>query len=120
MTVQDIVVDDNELNHAERAFLDAVLICHGILRQPSESDFKQAMRVMIAYAQQVEDNPPEGAPSVIVKRWLSQLSGEDRIKVAAAAFVKFGVTKPNIFQVRAAHRAVLGQDSSTDSSLTGP
>jgi hypothetical protein len=45
---------------------------------------------MIAYAQQVQDNPPEGAPSLIVKRWLVPLSNLDRIKVAAAAFVMFG------------------------------
>ena len=71
---------------------------------------------MIAYAQQVQDNPPEGAPSVIVKRWLSPLSGLDRIKIAAAAFAKFGVTKPNIFQVRAAHGEIFGQAQDSTSS----
>ena len=113
MTVPDIVAEDNELNRAERAFLEAVLACHAVREQPTESDFRRAMKVLIAYAQQVQDNPPEGAPSVIVKRWLSPLSGLDRIKIAAAAFVKFGVTKPNIFQVRAAHREIFGpaQDS---------
>ena len=104
MTVPDIVADESELNRAERAFLQAVLACHGVRGQPTESEFKRAMKVMIAYAQQVQDNPPEGAPSLIVKRWLSPLSNLDRVKVAAAAFVKFGATKPNIFQVRAAHR----------------
>lgn len=110
MTVPNIVADDSELNHAERAFLDAVLVCHGVHEQPTESDFSRAMKVMIAYAQQVQDNPPEGAPSLIIRRWLSPLSDQDRIKIAAAAFVKFGATKPSIFQVRAAHREVFGTD----------
>ncbi len=110
MTVPDIVVDDSDLNHAERAFLDAVLVCHGVREQPTESDFTRAMKVMIAYAQQVQDNPPEGAPSLIIRRWLSPLSDQDRIKIAAAAFVKFGATKPTIFQVRAAHREIFGTD----------
>jgi hypothetical protein len=109
-TVPNIVADDSELNHAEKAFLDAVLVCHGIREHPTESDFNRAMKVMIAYAQQVQDNPPEGTPSLIVRRWLSALSDQDRIKIAAAAFVKFGATKPTIFQVRAAHREVFGTD----------
>jgi hypothetical protein len=70
---------------------------------------------MIAYAQQVQDNPPEGQPSLIVKRWLAPLSNLERVKVAAAAFVMFGATKPNIFQVRAAHRQLCGVDGSFDS-----
>jgi hypothetical protein len=102
------VADDSELNRAERAFLEAVFTCHGVREQPTESDFRRAMRVMIAYAQQVQDNPPEGTPSLIVKRWLAPLSTLDRVKVAAAAFVKFGATKPSIFQVRAAHEAIFG------------
>ena len=104
MTVPDILVDDSELNHAEKAFLDAVLICHGVRERPTPADFKRAMKVMIAYAQQDQDNPPEGSPSAIIRHWLSPLSSQDRIRIAAAAFVKFGATKPNIFQVRAAHR----------------
>jgi hypothetical protein len=114
VTAPHIVVDDSELNRAEKAFLDAVLVCHGVLEQPTESDFKRAMKVMIAYAQQVQDNPPEGSPSQIIRRWLSPLSDQDRIKIAAAAFVKFGATKPSIFQVRAAHREVFGTDLDSD------
>ena len=120
MTVPDIVADDSELNLAERAFLEGVFACHGVGEQPTEADFRRAMKVMIAYAQQVQDNPPEGAPSVIVKRWLSPLSGLDRIKIAAAAFVKFGVTKPNIFQVRAAHRDIFGEAQQTASAGEAP
>lgn len=108
VTIPDMVVDDSELNDAEKAFLDAVLVCHGVRDKPSESEFRGALQVMIAYAQQVQDNPPEGAPSAIVKRWLSPLSDQDRVRIAAAAFVQFGATKPNIFQVRAAHRVVFG------------
>jgi hypothetical protein len=115
VTVSDIVADDSELSRAERAFLQAVLVCQEVREQPTESDLKRAMKVMIAYAQQVQDNPTEGAPSLIVKRWLSPLSTLDRILVAAAAFVMFGATKPNIFQVRAAHRALFGADGSADS-----
>ena len=115
MTVLDIVADDTELNRAERAFLEAVFICHGVREQPTESDFKRAMKVMIAYAQQVQDYPPEGAPSLIVKRWLSPLSSLERVKVAAAAFVKFGATTPNIFQVRAAHTEIFGPARDSDS-----
>jgi hypothetical protein len=110
VTVPNTVFDENELNRAERTFLQAVLLCHGVREQPTVSEFNRAMKVMIAYAQQVQDNPPEGAPSLIVRRWLSPLSDLDRIKIAAAAFVKFGTTKPNIFQVRAAHRDLFGKD----------
>jgi hypothetical protein len=74
------------------------------------------MKVMIAYAQQVQDNPPAGAPSLIVQRWLSPLSNLDRVKIAAAAFVKFGATKPNIFQVRAAQREIFGPALDSNSS----
>jgi hypothetical protein len=116
VTVSDIVADDSELSRAERAFLQAVLVCHAVREPPTESDLKRATRVMIAYAQQVQDNPPEGAPSLIVTRWLAPLSHLDRIKVAAAAFVMFGATKPNIFQVRAAHRVLFGADGSADSA----
>lgn len=110
MTVPHIVSDDSDLNHAERAFLDAVLVCHGVGGQPTESDFGRAMKVMISYAQQVQDNPPEGTPSLMIRRWLAPLSNLDRIQIAAAAFVMFGATKPNIFQVRAAHRELFGKD----------
>ena len=113
MTVSDNVVDDGELNRAHGAFLQAVLICHGVREEATESDVERATAVMIAYAQQVQDNPPEATPSLIVKRWLSPLSNLDRIKVAAAAFVMFGATKPSIFQVRAAHRQVFGADAPT-------
>jgi hypothetical protein len=114
VTVPDIVADDSELNRAEKAFLQAVWTCHGVREQPTEADFKRAMKVMIAYAQQVQDNPPEGEPSVIVKRWLSPLSTMDRVKVAAAAYVMFGATKPNIFQVRAAHKEIFGPAPESD------
>ena len=116
MTVPNAVVDNCELNLAERAFLDAVLVCQGVQGQPTETEFRTAMKVMIAYAQQVQDNPPEGPPSVIVKRWLSPLPSQDRVRIAAAAFVKFGATKPNIFQVRAAHRELFGTDPGSDQS----
>jgi hypothetical protein len=114
VTVPDIVTDDSELNHAERAFLDAVLLCHGVRDEPTEVDFKRAVKVLVAYAQQVQDNPPDGAPSLIIRRWLSSLSDQDRIKVAAAAYVKYGATKPSIFQVRAAHRELFGADPGVD------
>jgi hypothetical protein len=108
VTVSDSVADDGELNRVERAFLQAVLICHDVREQPTEGDLQRATKVMIAYAHQVQDNPPEATPSLIVKRWLSPLSNLDRVKVAAAAFVMCGATKPTIFQVRAAHSRVLG------------
>ena len=112
MTVPDCVtLSEDELNSAERAFLDAVVICHGVPGRATQEEFARAMQVMVAYAQQVQDNPPEGAPSLIVKRWLAPLTDQDRIKVAAAAFVLFGTTKPNIFQVRAAHRTLFGDDA---------
>jgi hypothetical protein len=110
VTVPDVVINEDDLNQAERAFLEAVFVCQGVLHRPTQEDLGRAMKVMVAYAQQVQDNPPEGIPSLIVKRWLSPLSDQDRIKVAAAAFVLFGATKPNIFQVRAAHRKVFGDD----------
>ena len=40
MTVPDIVADDSELNHAERAFLEGVFACHGVREQPTASDFR--------------------------------------------------------------------------------
>jgi hypothetical protein len=108
VSVADSVANDHDLTRAEKAFLEAVLACHGVQAQPSESDVSGAMNVMLAYAQQVQDNPPEGAPSLIIRRWLSPLSDQDRIKIAATAFVLFGVTKPSIFQVRAAQRQISG------------
>jgi hypothetical protein len=108
------VTDEDDLNPAEIAFLDAVVVCHGVDGRPTQEEFERAVRVMVAYAQQVQDNPPQGTPSLIVKRWLAPLPDQDRIKVAAAAFVLFGATKPNIFQVRAAHRTVFGHDPGTD------
>lgn len=114
MTVPDSVTNESELNRAEKAFLQAVLACHGVQEHPSELEFERALQVMTAYAQQVQDNPPEGAPSLIVKRWLSPLSNLDRVRVAAAAFVMFGATKPNIFQVRAAHREIFGTELAGD------
>jgi len=116
VTAPDSVPNQDDLNHAERAFLDAVLVCHGVHGRPVQADISRALKVMVAYAQQVQDNPPDGTPSLIVKRWLSPLSGTDRIKIAAAAFVLFGATKPSIFQVRAAHRQVFGDDASADGS----
>jgi hypothetical protein len=110
VTAPDSVIHENDLKAAEKAFLDAVIVCHGIHDRPTQEDFVRAMRVMVDYAQQAQDNPPEGTPSLIVKRWLAPLSDLDRIKVAAAAFVLFGATKPNIFQVRAAHRTVFGDE----------
>jgi hypothetical protein len=59
--VPGIVADDSELNRAERAFLEGVFACRGVREQPTESDFRQAMKIMIAYAQQVQDNPPRCA-----------------------------------------------------------
>jgi hypothetical protein len=115
VTVSDIVADDSELKLAERAFLQAVLACHELRERATECDLQRATKVMIAYAQQVQDNPPEGQPSLLVKRWLAPLSNLDRVKVAAAAFVMFGATKPNLFQVRAAHRQLFGLDGSFDS-----
>jgi hypothetical protein len=114
VTVPDIVADDSELNRAERAFLQAVLICHGVHEPPTDLQFKRAMKVMIAYAQQVQDNPPEGAPSLIVKRWLAPVSNLDRVKIAAAAFVKCGATIPNIFQVRAAQKEIFDPELDSD------
>jgi hypothetical protein len=117
VTAPDVVTDEHDLNPAEKAFVDAVVVCHGVGGEPTPEAFERAMRVMVAYAQQVQDNPPEGTPSLIVKRWLAPLSDQDRIKVAAAAFVLFGATKPNIFQVRAAHRTVFGEDLRTEHAL---
>jgi hypothetical protein len=114
VTIPDALDDDSELNHAEKVFLETVLFWQGVRVQPTALEFRRAMSVMTAYAQQSEDNPPEGPPSQIVKRWLSPLSGQDRIRIAAAAFVRFGATKPNIFQVRAAHREIFGEDISLD------
>lgn len=114
MTVPDIISDDSEFNSSEKAFLEAVLACQGIAAEPTEADFRRAMKVMIAYAQQVQDNPPEEPPSRITRRWLAPLGDRDRIRIAAAAFVRFGTTKPSIFQVRAAFREVFGDDLDVD------
>jgi len=114
--VPDFAAEPSDLNRAERAFVDAVLVCHGVFGQPAEAEFKRALQVMVEYAQQVQDNPADGTPSALVKRWLAPLSKEDKIRLAAAAFVRFGVTKPSIFQIRAAHREVFGIDLDADRS----
>ena len=109
MTSSNAVPDNDTLDAFERIFLAAVLRCQGVSGPPTDAQFRHALDTMIAYAQQVQDNPPAGAPSKVTLRWLADLPDCDRVMMAAVAFVRFGVTKPNVFQLRAAYQELYGR-----------
>jgi hypothetical protein len=58
---------------------------------------------MSAYAKQVQDNPPEDRAEAAQTFGIHHLSDNERLKMAAVAFMRFGVTKPNSWQWQAAH-----------------
>lgn len=111
MNSPNAVPDNDTLDAFERMFLAAVLRCQGVSGPPTDAQFQRALDVMIAYAQQVQDNPPAGAPSKVTLRWLADLPDCDRVMIAAVAFLRFGVTKPSVFQLRAAHQELYGPEA---------
>ena len=106
---------EEPLNAAERAFLSAVFLCKGITGPPTSEEFREGLRAMSAYAQQVQDNPPDelhGAGTDDSRaRWFAHVSDEERLMLAAIAFVRFGVTKPTGSQWEAAYVELFGLDS---------
>ena len=108
MTSPRAIPDNDTLDAFERMFLAAVLRCQGVSGPPTDLQFQQALDVMIAYAQQVQDNPPSGKPSKVTLRWLADLPDSDRVMIAAVAFLRFGATKPSVFQLRAAYQELYG------------
>jgi hypothetical protein len=56
-----------------------------------------------AYAKQVQDHPPEDGSDAAPPLGIHHLSDNERLKMAAVAFMCFGVTKPTPWQWQAAH-----------------
>jgi hypothetical protein len=115
--VSAVIAEASEepLNAAERAFLTAVFLCKGIAGPPTGEEFREGLRTMSAYAQQVQDNPPDESQGAETEdsrgRWFSHVSDEERLMLAAIAFVRFGVTKPASSQWEAAYVELFGLDS---------
>jgi hypothetical protein len=89
--------DSDQLNSFERAFFRAVLEYRGIQGQPSEGDFVAAFRVMQAFAQQRQDNPPAAASEAV----LTHLPEHEHATLVARAFLMFCATKPTAEQWQA-------------------
>jgi hypothetical protein len=94
---------NNTFNDAELAFLEGVFIYRGIHGRPTEDEFRQGLAVMSAYAKQVQDNPRGPESDGPLNVGIHQLSDDERLKVAAVAFMRFGVTKPAAWQWQAAY-----------------
>jgi hypothetical protein len=101
------IPDSDTLNDAELAFLEAVFAYKGIQGHPTENEFLEALELMSAYALQVQDNPPEVGPESGATFVVHCLSDDERMKLAAVAFMRFGVTKPTSWQWQAAHEELL-------------
>jgi hypothetical protein len=99
--------DTNTLNDTELAFLEGVFAYRGIHGQPTEDDFRQGLEVMSAYARQVQDNPPEEGSDGASNLGIYRLSDDERLKMAAIAFMRFGVTKPTSSQWQAVYEQLL-------------
>ena len=101
------IPDTNTFNDAELAFLEGVFTYRGIHGHPTEVEFRQGLEVMSAYAKQVQDNPPEEPSDAAPTLGIYHLSDDERLKTAAVAFMRFGVTKPTSWQWQAAHEQLL-------------
>lgn len=97
------IPDINAFNDAELAFLEGVFTYRGIHRHPTEDEFRQGLEVLSAYARQVQGNPPEDPSDAVLSLRTRHLSGDEWLKMAAIAFMRFGVTKPTSWQWQAAH-----------------
>jgi hypothetical protein len=106
------IPDTNTFNDAELAFLEGVFTYRGIHGHPTEDEFRQGLEVMSVYAKQVQDNPPEDASDAAPALGIYHLSDDERLKMAAVAFMRFGVTKPTSWQWQAAREQVFTPTSS--------
>jgi hypothetical protein len=97
------IPESNTFNDAELAFLEGVFAHLGIHGHPTEDEFRQGLAVMSAYAKQVQDNPPEDGSDAAFTLEIYHLSDDQWLKMAALAFMRFGVTKPTSSQWQAAY-----------------
>jgi hypothetical protein len=84
-----------------------VFTYRAIQGHPTKDEFRQGLEVMSAYASQVQDNPPEDGSDAALNLGIYHLSDNERVKMAAAAFMRFGVTKPSSWQWQAVCEQVL-------------
>ena len=84
-------------------FLEGVLTYRGIHGHPTEEEFGQGLEVKSAYAKQFQDNPAEDGSGAARTLGIYRLFDDERLKLAAIAFMRFGVAKPTSLQWRAAH-----------------
>jgi hypothetical protein len=101
------ISDTNTFYEAELSFHGGVSAYRGIHGHPTEEEFRQGLVVMSAYANQVQDNPPEDGSDARLNLGMYRLSDDERLKMAAVAFMRFGVTKPTSWQWQAAHGRLL-------------
>ena len=92
---------DHPLSRFDWAFIRTVLEHRGLVRDPTESEFNEALEVLGRYEQQCTDNPGGGA-------WEPALDEERLAEMKAKAFVMFGATKPTPAQWHKAHNALFG------------
>ena len=97
------ISDTSTFNEAELAFLEGVFAYCGIQGHPTEDEFRRGLVVMSAYANQVQDNPPEDGSEAASTLKIHGLSDAERLKLAAIAFMCFGATKPSSGQWQAAY-----------------
>jgi hypothetical protein len=97
------IPDTNTFNDAELAFLEAVFAYRGIHGRPTVDEFRQGLEVMSAYAKQVQDNPPDDRSDAARTLEIYCLSDDERLKMVAVVFMRFGATKPTSWQWQAAH-----------------
>jgi hypothetical protein len=97
------IPDTNTFSDAELAFLEGVFTYRSIHGHPTEDEFRQGLEVMSAFAKQVQDNLPEDGSDAAPTLGIYHLSDDERLKMAAVAFMRFGVTKPTSWQWQAAH-----------------
>jgi hypothetical protein len=73
----------------------------------------QALALMSTYAKQVRDNPPEDGFDAGANLGIFHLSDDERLKMAAIVFMRFGVAKPTSSQWQAAYERLFRPVSSS-------
>jgi hypothetical protein len=111
MTTDIGISDTSAFNDAELAFLEGVFAYWGIQGHPTEDEFRRGLAIMSAYANQVQDNPPESESDAASILGIRRLSDADRLKMAAIVFVHFGATKPTSWQWNAAYERLFAPTS---------
>ena len=93
----------NTFNGAEHAFPEGVFAYLGIHGHPTEDEFRQGLKVMSAYAKQVQDDSHEDGSDAASTLGIYHLSDDEWLKMAAIVIMQLGVTKPTSWQWQAAY-----------------